>query len=86
MWHKILVFEFQSRKHLLFSIARGDLCCLSFTTKNLCMADSMSYPQKYNKQNLTHRETTLAPAVAIKLSSLLIDMRRKKKIDYFFVA
>ena len=39
----------------------------------------MSYPQKYNKQNLTHRETTLAPAVAIKLSSLLIDMRRKKK-------
>ena len=52
---------------------------LSFTTKNLCMANSMSLPQKYNKQNLTHRETTLAPAVAIKLSSLLIDMRRKKK-------
>ena len=46
----------------------------------------MSLPQKYNKQNLTHRETTLAPAVAIKLSSLLIDMRRKKKLDYFFVA
>ena len=29
MRRKILVFEFQSRKHLLFSIARGDLCCLS---------------------------------------------------------
>ena len=58
---------------------------LSFTTKKLCTADSMSLPQKYNKQNLTHRETNLEPAVAIKLSSLLIDMRRKK-IDYFFVA
>ena len=47
---------------------------LSFTTKNLCTADSMSLSQKYSKQNLTHRETNLEPAVAIKLSSLLIDM------------
>ena len=47
---------------------------LSFTTKNLCTADSMSLSQKYSKQNLTHRETNLEPTVAIKLSLLLIDM------------